>query len=63
MKLLAICEDEKFPISVGSGNKDLAWLAQIIAHLHGRRKHPTYNYTPILLKTSKNEVPHPRLAL
>ena len=60
MKLLAVCEGEKFPISVGSGNKDLAWLAQVVAHIIGRRKHPTHNYTPILLKNAAGDVPHPR---
>jgi len=60
MKLLAVCEGEKFPISVGNGNKDLAWLAQVIAHIIGRRKHPTHNYTPILLKNTSGDVPHPR---
>jgi len=60
MKLLAVCENERFPISVGTGNKDLAWLAQVIAHIVGRKRHPTWNYTPILLKNAAGDVPHPR---
>ncbi len=61
MRLQAICEGQKFSVSVGSGNKDLAWLGQIIAHIVAKKKHPTHNYTPVLLKNSAGDVPHPRL--
>ena len=60
MRLLAVCEGEKFHVSAGSGNKDLAWLAQVIAHIYGRNKHPTYNYTPIYLRNAAGDMPHPR---
>jgi hypothetical protein len=63
MKLIANCEGEKFSVSVGNGNRDLAWLAQMVAHVYGRKMHPTYNYLPILLKTSNGEIPHPRFKL
>ena len=56
MKLTPVCENERFPVSVGSGNKDLAWLAQVIAHIVGRKRHPTWNYTPILLRNAAGNV-------
>jgi hypothetical protein len=60
MKLIAHIEGDKFPVSVGNGNRDLAWLAQMVAHIYGRKLHPTYNYMPILLKLPSGEIPHPR---
>ena len=59
MKLKAICENTTINISVGTGLRDITWLACAVANIYGRSKHISYNLIPSLLKVGQ-DVPHPR---
>lgn len=59
MKLKVQVEDVDLQINVGNGLNDFLWLALTAAKLYGKKKQPTANFMPVLLKFLEM-VPHPR---